>query len=388
MLAVAWLVGGFAAPAWSETRSCRQLEADLASASGASPQARRYDGAIQTQREQLQIAYGRSRNAGCGFSVSGSGIAQCGRINAQIEKMERNLETLQRKRARLADSASEATRARIADALIAKGCNDEAVAEARPQEDTVEGGRLFDQVFGPEGQPELYDGVPAPADDEETQSSGQSNIYRIMPPQEGSPVEQNVFSFPPPIRQVEAVCVRICDGYLYPMSGGNGFADPSSDQKSCESSCPGAAVEVYYREEAGDDPQGLMSAASGASYSELPTAYLFKKTGMPLPPNCSCNPPKSFKVMSTPSRAADPPADDATTAAEGEPEVKSQSGSILVIAPLPAKPAPSAAEPAAPNGDGNDAQGADRKVRVVGPVFLPDPSEAIDLQAPVPHPVR
>ena len=108
------------------SRICRQLEAELASGGGrSSALVARQDSAIARQREQLQLARKRSRGAGCGFSLFGGGVAKCGAVNAKIERMERNLDALQRKREALAGGGSGRSRAKVMAALDANGCRDE-----------------------------------------------------------------------------------------------------------------------------------------------------------------------------------------------------------------------------------------------------------------------
>ena len=102
----------------------------------------------------------------------------------------------------------------------------------------------------------------------------------------------------------------------------------------------------------------MISLASGAPYSDLPTAYLYKQPGTPRPQGCGCNRPKDFG-----SFAGNPVAKEAV---QSTPVVPTDAGATSE------KPI--------------DAE--DKKVRVVGPTFLPDPGAAIDLQAPAPTQVR
>jgi hypothetical protein len=128
----------------------------------------------------------------------------------------------------------------------------------------------------------------------------------------------------------------------------------------------------------------MVSLGSGAPYSELPTAYLYKQAGTPRPAACGCGRAKNFEIL-----AGTPPADDAV-----------QSESVI---PMPSGRPDPAADPetlanadggldsemlrrvlAAPKARSATPDGEDKKVRVVGPTFLPDPGAATDLQAPAP----
>src|SRR4051812_11226191 len=87
--AVALLAGVTAVEAGP--RVCRQLEAELASASGgAGAKAKRYERAMAGQRQQLEVARSRARQAGCGFLAIFS-PRRCGPLNEQIDRMEENL---------------------------------------------------------------------------------------------------------------------------------------------------------------------------------------------------------------------------------------------------------------------------------------------------------
>ncbi len=86
-----------AVPADAKSRVCRQLEAELSAPSsgkGSSAQVRKYDAAIDRQRDQLAIARKQARDAGCGFALLSRNRRQCGGVNATIDKMERNLDAL------------------------------------------------------------------------------------------------------------------------------------------------------------------------------------------------------------------------------------------------------------------------------------------------------
>lgn len=137
------------------SRVCRQLETDLAATSrgsGGPALIRKYDAAINRQREQISKARGQSSSAGCGFSLFSRNVSQCAGFNATIERMNANLDSLQAKRARLAGGGSRRDRARILAALDTNGCREDAVAprrellrEAKREQGN---GNLFDQLFG------------------------------------------------------------------------------------------------------------------------------------------------------------------------------------------------------------------------------------------------
>lgn len=77
-----------------------------------------------------------------------------------------------------------------------------------------------------------------------------------------------------------AVCVRLCDGAFFPVSA-SGAGSPAAQ---CESQCPDAPTEVFYR--SGSDDIGDAISTSGQRYSALPTALRFQKT---FDATCTCH---------------------------------------------------------------------------------------------------
>jgi hypothetical protein len=379
-------------PSHAASRFCRQLEAELAATADGRPaaQSRRQEASIARQREQLQLAKRQARNSGCGFRLFGGGSNSCRAINQKIDRMEGNLAALERRRSRSADAGSGHTRSQILAALKANGCRDEAVAERRLPRG-LDGTRgLLDQIFGGGirqrgsidelGEPPLRGG--------ESRS-----IQRVPQSLEGGWVNDGGrirYSAPP--GRYRTLCVRTCDGYYFPMSGSSAPSDFERDQSNCQASCPGTEVQIYYHRP-GQESETMVSGASGRPYGDLPAAWLYKQTGVPSPAGCACNAPRNEEARNYSIIAGNPPA---APPVEAEP-----------AAPYPSsRPDPAADPETQANLDGGlDAEalqrlanapkvGAskpaadERKVRVVGPVFLPDPEEAADQRAPAPTEVR
>ena len=371
------------------SRVCRQLEADLAAASrggGGPALIRKYDAAIERQRQQISKTRGQASSAGCSFSLFSRNVSQCAGLNATIDRMNANLDALQSKRERLANGGSRRDRGRILAALDAKGCRDDAVAPRRAplQEANREDGKanLFDQLFGGNSrQLDRLDTLDQPDD------PGEERNVRRMLNQPGVP------DFPRVGGEFHTSCVRTCDGYFFPMSNSASTSDFERDQKNCESSCPGTEMQVFYSRGMDDDSANMTSSVTGRPYSELPTAYLYKQSDMSRPPACGCNAAQNFQII-----AGNPP----------NPQQSQPETDAAPFIPVPiSKPDPGADPETLANLEGGLDREAikrlsarpmtspvsalppdQRKVRVVGPTFLPDPSAAIDLQAPAPKAVR
>ncbi|TPI68133.1 DUF2865 domain-containing protein [Mesorhizobium sp. B3-1-3] len=397
MALLAALAGSVVAVTESEAapRACRQLEAELAATRGDGGRpdiVRKYDDAIQRQREQLAKARSRAGDANCGFTLFSRNVSQCAAINASIQRMNANLDTLQAKRERLAAGGTRRDRSRILAALDANGCRDDEIAPRRaPLREAARdngGGNLFEQLFGRQDQQlETPDAPDMPDSEVPSDDPGERNIRRVINQPDGMDLPRLGGEF-------HTMCVRTCDGYFFPMSNAASIGDFERDQKNCESSCPGTEMQVFYSRGMDDDSGSMTSSATGQPYSELPTAYLYKQANYSRPPTCGCNAQAgNFTII-----GGNPP----------NPEQSQPDGEAAPFIPVPAsKPDPGADPETLANAEGGLDQAAikrlttkvpvspvsalppdQRKVRVVGPAFLPDPSAAIDLKAPAPKSAR
>jgi hypothetical protein len=358
-LAVIALVAGSSTPALADSRVCRQLEAELAASAGrgTAPAFYKYDDAIARQRDELAKARRQARGQRCGFALTGNGVRQCALLNATIEKMAINLEALQRKRGQLAGEDGQKSRQRLLASLDANGC----------RADTFTGRRLPPPIDGEAADRVTGFGDPIRPWDEELEG----NIRRAIDGGDGQDLQE--FG-----RGYRTTCVRTCDGYFFPMSYAASLADFERDQKSCNARCPGTEMQVFFHEDDprrvlapdADDTARMISTVTGRRYSELPSAYLYKSLDAPRPNGCGCNATRDFDVL-----AGTPP--------EGRQRPVESGSFVMPPEPKPEIPAPTREtaiekqpEAAAVEPD------PDRKVRVVGPRFLPDPEAAIDLRAP------
>jgi hypothetical protein len=361
-LAAVVLAVATAAPALADSRLCRQLEAELAAAAnpGGAPALHQYDDAIARQRNELVKARHQARGQRCGFSLLGNGVKQCAALNAIIEKMAINLEVLQRKRGQLVGSDGENSRARLLASLDANGCRDGAIA-GRPL------------------PPPLGDDATEPSDRltgfgdavQSLDADLEGRIRRVINGDDGQQLQELGRSY-------RTTCVRTCDGYFFPMSYAASLADFERDQKECDARCPGTEMQVFFHETdpnrvlvpGADESATMISTVTGTRYSELPSAYLYKSPDAPRPKACGCNPARDFETL-----AGAPPAGNETSTESGSfvtpPEPKPEAPAPKAQIAVEKQPKAAAVEP-----------DADRKVRVVGPRFLPDPEAAIDLRAP------
>jgi hypothetical protein len=366
VIVAACLLGGSGgAGAAAPARLCRDLQAQLSSAgnSRAPAMVRKYDRAIEAQEEELQRARRVARASRCTglFSAfGGDRDGRCGVVNDTIDRMERNLAMLERRRGKFA-AGGERTRQQILAAIDANGCNDRQADERRlpPPVDPDAGRNAFLE--------RVNRGVI---------------IHRSGPPQEGD-VPATTFDGGDvdPSGTYRTMCVRTCDGYYFPISFATSPANFGRDAQTCQAQCPGTRVELYYH--IPDQESEEMVSLAGVPYKELPTAFLYRKANAPRLPGCTCAAGRDSSII-----AATPP---------GEDDSSSRTGTAAPVAvPRPSNK-PAGSEKSSPVGNSRaeastsepaPAADKDRKVRVVGPTFLPDPSKAIDLRAPAPKDAR
>lgn len=69
-----------------------------------------------------------------------------------------------------------------------------------------------------------------------------------------------------------SVCVRLCDGYHFPMGNTPSTSDVAAHEAVCSATCPGAPTRLFFMPAGTDDIGRAYSARGGQSYSALPVA--------------------------------------------------------------------------------------------------------------------
>ncbi|MET0940111.1 MAG: DUF2865 domain-containing protein [Mesorhizobium sp.] len=359
----AWL-GLAPSHASANERLCLQLETELAQASFGSDRSQlaKYDRAVATQREELNKARTQAREARCGYSLREAGPDLCDSLNLTIERMVQNLAGLQSRRRELAQgSGAQSEYSRLLAALDANGCRSTTLArQDLPGEDDGTG-------LGPSPSGHLFDDSL-----EWDDSDGEELSYgagRVIVP--GQSDQFGLYD------HYRTVCVRTCDGYYFPISPASSVDEFQRDQHQCEATCPGTDVQLFYQDIGIDSAASMVSTATGRTYEELPAAFRYRRADTVRRPACSCKPARGFSVI-----GGNPRAPGALPAPEpGAAKAKERSSGSITTFGEPAAPTAGVASSPPPT---QLPPPGERKVRVVGPKFLPDPEGAIDLQAPGP----
>ena len=349
-------------PAAAHPHACHQLRARLTALSHIRIRpalAARYDRAIAAQREQLRNASTTARRSGCTglLSIFGpSSGGRCGGIDATISRMKRNLAMLQARREILSDRGSaEAERRRVVRALEAEGCDSDS-APLKMASAKLSGIGKPDGAF------------------DETLGNG-IVIHRSSPAGDGEasgkPAADDAPQIPAiPTGTYSTLCVRTCDGFYFPISYATTPKNFAGDERICEARCPGAEAHLYYHRVDGQEAEDMISL-TGVPYKSLPTAFLYRSANKPQPRDCGCGTVNYSAIGETPAGNANPSA--IQPAASQQPDIMTIGEPPRPKTPVETPSVPKQTTPSA---------GANRNVRVVGPKFFPDPSTAIDLQAP------
>ena len=344
-IAAAAIVLFSGAVAWAQSQSanptCQRLEAQLTALDrgNADParadQIRRADDTVNRQQFEVDKLVARARRMGCGnrgfFSIFSNPPRECGQLNQRIEQQRDVLDRMQNQVEQLQGGTTQraSQRQSLLIALADNGCGSQYRAAARAGQQ----GGFFDRLFG-----------------------GGS----IFSPQPSGPMGGTY----------RTVCVRSCDGYYFPISFETTPDHFRQDEQTCQRMCPAADVQLYTYHNPGEQVSQAVSL-NGRLYTELPTAFQYRKA---LTPNCGCRRPGESWYEALKASGAD------TTLAPGDVVITDQNAKRYEQTATPVtspktKPAQESAKAQPPSKAMVEAPGevdkTKRKVRAVGPTFLP-----------------
>jgi len=326
------------AQAQAPNPACQRLEAQLASLDrgnsdpARADQIRRAEDAVHRQQVEVDRLVAQSRRLGCEssgfFSIFSNPPPQCGSLTRQIDQQRFTLDRLQNQLEQLSGGTTEraAQRQSLLIALANNGCGSQYRSAALAGQQ----GGFFDRLFGGNG------GILS------TPSGPMGGTYRT-------------------------ICVRTCDGFYFPISFETTPEHFRDDEATCQRMCPAAEAQLYTYHNPGEEVAQAVSL-NGRLYTELPTAFSYRKA---LNPACSCRRPGESWAEALRANGPD------QTVAPGDVVVTEQNAKRLSqprTGGKPQHPEPQAKAPSEPasmaEAPGETDQGK-RKVRTVGPTFLP-----------------
>ena len=335
--------------------ACVRLEAQLATFERNSPdqarteQIKKYETAAAQQQQQLDRLTAQSQRAGCErggglFSIFNPQPAACGPLNNQITQMKGNLDRIQGDLARLQGSDPEPEREGQRRAIMAALAQNDCGPQYRQAAAQPQRGNLFESLFGPNSQ--VFSGTTVQG---ENTPSGSG--YRT-------------------------ICVRMCDGYYYPISYSASPSKFPDDEKACQASCPATDAQLFTHRNPGEDINQAVSQ-TGQLYTALPNAFKYRQS---FDNACACRRSgdswsQAIKQIQDPTlQSGDVVVTEERAKQMSQPKVDAQGRPIkLEIPPRPAKPDPNAAKP--PDAKDDDGpvkvtRDPNRPVRQVGPNFI------------------
>jgi hypothetical protein len=110
-------------------------------------------------------------------------------------------------------------------------------------------------------------------------------LERRALPRASKPSESEGSGAPPPVETFRTMCVRLCDGYYWPVSFATTRDTFERDARTCAQSCGGSAA-LYYYPNPGGELEAMVNL-DGQPYKSLGTAFLYRST---YDAKCKCRP--------------------------------------------------------------------------------------------------
>jgi hypothetical protein len=262
---------------------CLQLERQLVTEVQGTGQGREMLPKIETEIRDLERAHRtasiRLDRSDCWeqflFSRTLRRTQRCIQLNDEVETTRRRLADLDRQRKQIMGSGDRSMQDEIIRELARHGCGQQYVKEARKRD-------AFPNPFAM-----LFGG-------EETEGpKGPTNQFGDLP-----------------FATYRTLCVRLCDGYYFPVSFSTLPNHFQRDAEVCQQQCA-APAELFYHQNPGGAVEQMISYSGQQPYTSLKTAFRYRKEFVQ---GCSCkqaeyNPNLEKKAdVPAPEKKADAPA--------------------------------------------------------------------------------
>ncbi|HWB44916.1 MAG TPA: DUF2865 domain-containing protein [Hyphomicrobiaceae bacterium] len=274
---------------------CVQLEQRLVAETqgGASREALpKLEADIRQLEQSYRVAQAQLNRADCWeqflFSKTLRRTRQCLQLNNQVESMRYRLAELDAQRQQIVGQRDRSYQDEIIRELARNGCGPQYSQEARRRDNA---NNPFAMLFGSDED----DGPRSPA-----------NRFGNLP-----------------FATYRTLCVRLCDGYYFPVSFSTLPNHFQRDADMCQSHCA-APAELYYHQNPGGAVDQMVSVTTQQPYTSLKSAWRYRKEYVP---GCSCKQAEykpemlEKKADTTPAPAAATPTRkaDATSAPAAAP---------------------------------------------------------------------
>jgi len=244
---------------WGQRQSniCLQLEQRLVGETQGSAQGRELLPKIESDLRQLEYSLQNAQlqlnRADCWdqflFSKTLRRTQRCIALNGEVENLRQRLADLDAQRRQIMGRGDRSYQDDIIRELARNGCGQQYVAEARRRDAQR---NPFSSFFGGE---------------ESDGPRGNANQFGNLP-----------------FATYRTLCVRLCDGYYFPVSFSTLPNHFGRDAEVCQSQCA-APAELYYHQNPGGAVEQMVSAGSQQPYTSLKTAWRYRKEYVA---GCSC----------------------------------------------------------------------------------------------------
>lgn len=249
--------GGWAAGETFQQRNpiCLELERRLVQENRDGSTSRQRLPAIRQEMREAdkQLHSGRAQleRANCYehflFSKTLRRTRKCIRLARQVDQARRRLADLEAERQQLSSSTTRSRQSEIVRELARNRCGDAYVQEARRRDYSPFSSLWQDQDSGG--------------------GTGYGNTYNRLP-----------------FATYRTLCVRLCDGYYFPVSFSTLPNHFERDAATCQSKCV-APTELYYHQNPGAGVDDMVAFSSNQPYKELKSAFRYRKEYVK---GCSC----------------------------------------------------------------------------------------------------
>lgn len=338
---------------------CEKLRERLASTTeviGTTAAVRKYANAIAQQNLEIRKTRSDLRRMGCGgggsiVAIGEDSDRECDAIEETLQRMEENKRILMGKRTELqrGGGLGSDARHRLLAALDANGCDD-----APPAADTAIQSTSIEEI--------------RPA-----RTVAHGSFVSAAPQTPYLNSRDEPFADNLPAGGLRTVCVRTCDGAFFPISSGASPQMFRRDANLCAMMCAGTQTELFYHSILTQESSEMVSAVTGEPYTALPTAFSYRNRPAGQKSACGCDLAAFHQEMLRREKALKfeaPQQYSSITDLRGNVEPQA------TVMDDAAKPVPSRVPADRPYDP------ATAKVRRVGPQFLADDSNRIDLRNP------
>ncbi|MCB1519976.1 MAG: DUF2865 domain-containing protein [Hyphomicrobiaceae bacterium] len=180
------------------------------------------------------------------FSKQLRNSRKCRDLSRDVEDNKRKLAGLEAERQQIQSSSGQSYQDEIIRALARNGCGSSYQEEARRRDSSPFSGLWQDEDSGGSGGGARYNALPFAT-------------YRT-------------------------VCVRLCDGYYFPVSFSTLPNHFQRDSEVCQSKCA-APAQLYYYQNPGGAVDQMVAVDNNELYTKLKTAFLYRKEYVQ---GCSC----------------------------------------------------------------------------------------------------